>query len=111
MHSELTVLQKLRSHCRAELLRVSSPTNSSNTSSHRANGERERGREGGREGGRERKCDREVGTKKGREKESERVERERREKIYYVSHAVRDGRHRELTVLQKLSSPCRAELL
>ena len=28
--------------------------------------------------------------------------------LYYLFHAVRDGMHRELTVLQKLPSPCRA---
>ena len=42
MHRELTILQKLPSPCRAELLRVSSPTNHSNTSAHRANGGREK---------------------------------------------------------------------
>ena len=31
--------------------------------------------------------------------------------LYYVFHAVRDGMHRELTMLQKLPSPCIAELL
>ena len=31
--------------------------------------------------------------------------------LYYVLHAIRDGMHRELTVLQKLHRPCRAELL
>ena len=31
--------------------------------------------------------------------------------LYYVFHAVRDGMHRELTVLWKLPSPCIAELL
>ena len=39
MHRELTVLLKLPSPCRTELLRVSSSTNSSNTSSCRANGD------------------------------------------------------------------------
>ena len=29
----------------------------------------------------------------------------------YVFHAIRDGMHRELTVLHKLPSLCRAELL
>ena len=31
--------------------------------------------------------------------------------LYYVFHAVRDGIDRELTVFQKLPSPCRPELL
>ena len=47
MHRKLTILQKLPSPCRAELLRVSSHINSSNISACR-------GRKGGREGGRER---------------------------------------------------------
>ena len=54
MHRELTVLQKQPSPCRAELLRVSSPTNSKNTSARRANRGREGAREAGMEGGRER---------------------------------------------------------
>ena len=45
----ITVLQKLPSHCRAELHRVSSPTNSSNTAACRANGRRVGEREGGGE--------------------------------------------------------------
>ena len=51
------MLQKLPSPCRTELLRVSSPTNSSNTSASRANGGMEGEREAGMEGGRERERD------------------------------------------------------
>ena len=61
MHRELTVLHKQPSPCRAELLRVSSPTNSTNTSARRGReGAREAGMEGGREGDRERGREREL---------------------------------------------------
>ena len=48
LHMQLTLLQKVPSHCRKELLQVSSPTNSLNTAECRANERRER--EAGREG-------------------------------------------------------------
>ena len=84
------------------------------------------GKEGGREAGRERERER-GGREGGRELRRER-ERERVMiavmntssanllarvvlALYYVFHAIRDGVHRELTVLHKLPSPCRAELL
>ena len=58
------MFQKLHSPCRAELLRISSPTNSSHTSARRANKGRE---EGGREGEGERERERE------RDREGEKV--------------------------------------
>ena len=57
MHRDLTVLHKLPSPRRAELLRVSSPISSSNNAAHRPNGgregEKEREGEREREGGRD----------------------------------------------------------
>ena len=116
MHRELTVLQKLPSPYKAELLQVSSPTNSSNTPAHRANGRREGGRQGERES--EGKGGRGEG-KGGRGRESVNMiatintssTRILARVALALFQAARDGMQRELTRLQKLPSPCRAELL
>ena len=69
-----------------EVQKLSNPCSSTNTSARRAN----RGRLTGR----------------GRERERER-ERERKPELYCIGTEL----HRKFTVLQKLRSPCRAELL
>ena len=80
MHRELTVLQKLPTPCRAELLQVSSPTNTSACRANRGregkSKERERDRErGGREGVEE---GREGGRDEGRKGERERESKQRK---------------------------------